>query len=193
MHYSPFPRWCGSQTFPGCFDRTFRSLAQVRPLTAKRPPRPRPSTTTGHPATTWTPSCSSSARWPGRGMSYASGSRWHRPGPPSTTAGANPGPPAKLLLLLIWSLLVTLHSSVYYLGGLAKMSHNIPGLVSVSLEWVFFTEPTKPNTAFFREGRFCGIWSPPSLYGKGQNRVIQSVAICTLSTRCQWSPNSKPF
>lgn len=78
------------------------SLSQVRLLTVKRPPRPQPSTTTAHPATTWTPSCSSSARWPGRGTSSVSVWRWHRPGPPSTTAGANPVLPAKLLLLLFF-------------------------------------------------------------------------------------------
>lgn len=78
------------------------SLSQVRPLTVKRPPHPQPSMTTGHPVTTWTPSCSSSARWPGRGTSSASVWRWHRPGPPSTTAGANPVLPANLLSLLLF-------------------------------------------------------------------------------------------
>lgn len=66
------------------------SMLQVRLLTGKHPPHPQPSMTTGRLVTTWTPSCSSSARWPGRGMSFVSVWRWHRPGPPSTTAGANP-------------------------------------------------------------------------------------------------------
>lgn len=79
------------------------SLLQVRLLMEKRPPHHQPSTTTGHPVTTWTPSCSSSAKWPGRGMSSVSVWRWHRPGPPSTTAGANPTLPAKSWLLLFFS------------------------------------------------------------------------------------------
>lgn len=150
------------------------SMLQVHPLTAKRPPRPQPLTTTGHPATTWIPSCSSSARWPGRGMSSVSVWRWHRPGPPSMTAGANPSPSAKFLLLLFC-----------FCFSFLPCGNNFLWLMSMKLSTAitdaFFLPKWNTSGPAIDQSWDSLLWEQQSLWP-----VMLTLSVLLKALRCQW-------